>query len=417
MAANDDNPIADAVDDLATYPILTKEVGGYGGRSSRSGNASSASGGGSLTRAAQGAIRDLLGWRYRADDPKGFLAALNKAVDLKEVEGHIESTWKARPFMVQADLGEVTGAQASIYERARVAIEHALPLLDGLKPLRPDADLESTESMRSMVRSALVEMLAELGNVGGPRVQRVNDYFRRLLGKLPFTPEELFKNEYFLEVLRKPEKVNGQLGDLRDRFGLQRKRVLIVEEERNFTNFLILVDYTTSLLQTWVSQKSFIERNDSQGKFLGTQLVRLSQMLNVIVESVHEAYDAMDSVFFGPEERDVTEIVFDVDPRISVAELLGWVENFAGIEAPQLIEDSGKDGVAATGKTLGLLRRLVKAATSENQPAKVSSKAFASRRVQESLNSIERHLAAAVKIADGVKDGQDPPAQAPAQSA
>src|SRR5262249_47964515 len=115
--------ITGAGEDAVTYPILTKEINGYGGGPHR-GPPEPPAGGGSLTRTAQGAIRDLLGWRYRANDPKGFLAALNKAVELKQVEGHLESTWKARPFMVQADLGEVTGAQASIYERARVAIEH-----------------------------------------------------------------------------------------------------------------------------------------------------------------------------------------------------------------------------------------------------------------------------------------------------
>ena len=135
------------LEEAVTFPFLTKVVNGYGSGSragGSSGTAGGAAGGGSLTRTAQGAIRDLLGWRYRADDPKGFLAALNKAVDLTEVEGHVETTWKTRPFMVQADLGEVTGAQASIYERARVAVEHALPLLDTLKTLRPDADDEST---------------------------------------------------------------------------------------------------------------------------------------------------------------------------------------------------------------------------------------------------------------------------------
>ena len=361
-----DTELNNLLDEALTYPILTKGVNGHAGRN---GTGPAGDGGGSLTRTAQGAIRDLLGWRYRADDAKGFLAALNKAVDLKEVEGHVEWTWNARPVTVKADLGEVTGAQASIYERARVAVEHALPLLDMLKPLRPDADEQGTESLRAIVRSAFMELVGELSNVGGPRIHRVNEYFSRLLGLSSelFKPSILFADLKFLELIGQPEKVGGTLGSLATRFGLQRELVLTVEEERNFTNFLILVDYTTSLLQTWVAQKGFIERNDEQNKFLGTQLVRLSQMLNVIVESVHQAYDAMDSVFFGPEERDVTEIVFDGEPRITVAELLEWVEHFAGIEAPQLIQDSGKDGVVAVRNTLERLSTLVGSAISQAQ--------------------------------------------------
>ena len=123
--------------------------------------------------------------------------------------------------------------------------------------------------------------------------------------------------------------------------------------------------------------------------------MRLSQVLNVIVESVHEAYDAMDSVFFGPEERDVTEIEFNSEPRITVAELLGWVEHFAGVEAPQLIADSGKDGVDAVRITLERLRSrrgrsLAVAELLGTWP--MSTQAFGTRRVTESLKAIDKYL-------------------------
>ena len=39
---------------------------------------------------------------------------------------------------MQADLGAVTGAQASIYSRAKVALYQSLPLLEGLTSLRVD---------------------------------------------------------------------------------------------------------------------------------------------------------------------------------------------------------------------------------------------------------------------------------------
>lgn len=360
-----DKRLRNAVDEALTYPFLTKEVGGYDS-SSRSGESgASGHGGGSLTRTAQGAIRDLLGWRYRADDPKGFLAALNKAVNLKEVEGHIEFSWNtARPFMTKADMGEVTGAQAGIYERARLAVEHALPLLDSLKPLRPDADEEGIESVRTIVRTSLTELVTELGNVGGPRIQRVNDYLTRLLGVRDFGTD-FFGEQGYIDLVATPEEVDGALGLLRDRFGLQRRLVLNVEDERILTNFLIIVGHTTSIFDIWVAQKPFIERNDNDNKFLGTQLVRLSQLLNVIVESVHETYAAMDSVFFGPEERDVYEISWNGEPRITVAELLEWIEHFASIEAPQLIQDSGKDGVQTVRETLAILMNLVDNAISQ----------------------------------------------------
>jgi hypothetical protein len=349
------NGIKDVVEDAVTYPILTKEINGYGG-AGRNGESPGTSGG-KLTRMAQGALRDLLGWRYRDDDPKGFVAALNKAVELKQVEGHVEWTWNKRPFMVQADLGEVTGAQASIYTRAKAALSETLPLLAGLKPLRPDPDEENSESMRSMVRFALSELVNELGRVGGPRIQRVNEYFDQLLGPAP--------QHHF----GKPEEVEGQLGELGKRFGLQRNFVLTVDEEQDFTNFLIVVDYTNSLFQTWRAQREFFSRNGSADKFLGTQLVRLSEALAVIVESVQQTYDAMDSVFFGAEERQVALLEFAGHEPITVADLLHWLEHFAAVEAPQIIEDSGKDGVNVTAQTLGRLQVLLElAALESDQP-------------------------------------------------
>lgn len=365
--------LAGVAEEVVTYPLLTTAVPGNGYRGN--GYGGNGTGGvnsrgqvvvaGSMTHTVQSSIRDLLGWRYRADDPKGFVAALNKAVHLTEVQGHVQATWVARPAMVQADLGEVTGAQASLYERARNAFDHAMPLLDGLKPLRPEADDESTDAIRAIVRSAWTELVSELGQVSGPRVQRVNEFFTRLLGVTSFDIS-FFGTAAFAELVGQPERVGGALGVLKKRFGLERELVLKVDGERVVTNFITLVGHTTAMFETWVAQKPFFERNGNADKFLGTQLVRLSQILNVIVESVHEAYHAMDSVFFGAEERQIREVVFNGDTRITVAELLEWVEHFAAVEAPQLIEDSGKDGVDAVGLTLERLRDLVRSAVTQS---------------------------------------------------
>ena len=348
------NGITDSLEDAVIYPILTKEVNGY--TNGYSNGDSSGSSVDSLTRTAQRALRDMLGYRSRTDDPSGFVAALTKAVDLKEVEGHVEWTWNVRPYMVQADLGEVTGAQASIYARAKVALDNGLPLLDGLTALRPDADEENMASIKALVRSALTELVAELGTVGGPRLQRVDDYFTQLLGLTPGAspPAEVVAADL----------VDGWLGELRKRYGMDTTLVLTVEEEENYTNFLILVDYTNSLFQTWDSQRDSLSRTGTGTKYLGTELVWLSQALAVIVESVHEAYAAMDSVFFGPEERQVTVLEFTNSvsgnvESITVAELLSWIEHFAGVEAPQLIEDSGKDGVQSVYDTLNSIDALL----------------------------------------------------------
>src|SRR6202011_6104735 len=138
----------------------------------------------SLQGVAQNTIRQLLGWRYRSDDTKGFLAALGKTFSLKQVEGHIEWDVKPQNYMVQADLGEITGAQASIYARAKVALDQSSPLLEGLTLLgAPQFDVEDMEATRALVRTELTDLVRELGKVGGPRIQRVDSLFTLLLGQ------------------------------------------------------------------------------------------------------------------------------------------------------------------------------------------------------------------------------------------
>ena len=342
------------VEDAVTYPILTRETTGYDSSGPSTSTASGA-GGGSLGKLAQQTIREVLGWRFRAGDTKGFLAALNKAFALKEIEGHVEWDWKSQSYMLQADLGEITGAQASIHKQASVALEHALPLLEGLEPLRADADKEDSEAMRAIIRTELKELVNELAMIAGPRVQRVDSFFEKLVGAPPVSTD--------------PERVGGQLSRLRERFGLQRERVNTIVEEQTFSNFLILVDYVNSLFQSWQSKRAYFARNGSAEPFLGTQLVLLSQVMDVIIEQVRETYDAMDSVFIGPAERQTTMLSLPGEAPITVAELLSWVETFAASEGRQLIQEGGKDGVVIFRSTIERLQVLVnKAADLAEQP-------------------------------------------------
>lgn len=406
----DISKIRGVAEDAVTYPILTKEVDVYRGGGS-SGDSAALQSGGSATRMAQESIRQVLGWRYRGQDTKGFLAALNRAFDLKTIEGHTEWEWKPQNYMIQADLGEITGAQASILSRAKVIVEHALPLLEGLVPLREDADEDEMEAVRSIIRNALNELLREFGAARGPRVQRVNDYFDQLLGTDP-DPNS-------------PETIGGYLGVLRERFGLDRVKVNTIAEEQNLTNGIILVDYVITLYQTWKANRRYFDRSRTAEPFLGTQLVLLSQTLEAVAESVREAYDAMDSVFFSAVERQTTDIDFvsyDKDgkeipikvgnqvlfdktpPRMTITELLGWIEDFASVEARRLIQDAGKDGIVAARRTLRQLRDLSTGARLKSEDGSGNaSRGFHSSRVKRALQELETQLKKAYQLAADVR--------------
>src|ERR1700730_18008733 len=142
---DDRRDVIEAIEDVAIYPVLTDSVTLPRPRSG------GANAGLPITQTAETEIRQVLGWKYRDGDAKGVMQALSNSFTVTEEEGHTVVTWTPRSYaaVVSADLGEVTGAQASIYARAKVALDQILPLLDGLKGLRPDFDMPQADAMRA----------------------------------------------------------------------------------------------------------------------------------------------------------------------------------------------------------------------------------------------------------------------------
>jgi hypothetical protein len=407
------------VQDLNDFPFLTEEVdlGGRGAPAQPGGGA------GAVGQTVERALREVLGWRPRASDPKGFQAALLQAFTAEEVAGHTEYHWNPRSYAVeiQADLGAVTGAQASLYARAKSAVDQVLPLLEGLEALRVDFDPENVAAIRAIVRSQLTELVKELGIEGGPRVQRVDQLFQFLLGDTIAAADP--------RARRDPDQVGGSLGIFRDRFGLQRFRINEIKEEEIFSNFLIVIDHVVSLAESWDAQREFFVRGSTLVEpFLGTQLVLLSRDLEVIAESVHEVEFAMDSVFLGPSERQTLELRFPPGSASAalgtggtvarspspmfVSELLSWVERFATEEGRQLIDEGGKQGVAvAFLPTIQLLQALVHDArvlpAGAQDPARMPD-AYRRTRVQRALAELESQLAAAAARVEQIRAPNGP---------
>jgi hypothetical protein len=172
--------ITESVEDAVSYPLLTEQVSfpPSAGGAPTTAAVAPVPAGAALGQVAAKAVTDVLGWKVNTSDPKGFIGALTQSFTLTEVEGHTQATWNPRTYAVQTDLGGgITGAQASLYTRARDALDKALPLLDGLYPLDPDADPEFVKGLREMARSQMTEIVKELGATGGPSVLRVNTYF------------------------------------------------------------------------------------------------------------------------------------------------------------------------------------------------------------------------------------------------
>lgn len=387
--------LKESVVDLAAYPILTEEVSSAGGPP---GGAPAGAGGAPLGQIVDRELRAVLGWRTKVDDPKGFVAALNQSFAPKTSEGLTTWTWVPRSYAVTVDAGAITGAQASIWSRARAALDQSLPLLDGLRALDPAADAQNVEAIRSIVRSEFQELVYELGQQGGPTTQRVDSLFSLLL--------EIDSN-LGQAALVTGETVRGTLGQLRDVFGLTRRRVNTIDEEQNLTNFFIVVDYITSLQQSWVSQRTFFDHAGAN-PFFGTQTVLLTRQLAVVAESVQEVMFAMDSVFLREGERATIALDVPGGPPVFVGELLAWTRRWAGEEAPRLVEEGGVLGVSRLFPTVITLRDLVRGGLVQNQPGNTLPAGYRTSRVQRALSELADQLDETASLARSFQNARPP---------
>jgi hypothetical protein len=378
-------PLQESLADIASYMPTTHEESGPAPR--RTG---SASGGGNLQQLVDGALTAVLGRRLKTDDPKFFRASLKRAFTLEQQHGRPTYVWTPRSYAVQTELGgELTGAQASLYHRAKIALDDALPLLRGLEPLIPSPDREETEAVRGIIRTQMSELVEELGAEGGPRVQRVDSLFHMLA---------------------------GHFERMQQAFGFDDRFVNSVDEERRLTDFFVIRDYVGGLRSAWEGENGFRRQFTGERRFLGTQLVLLSRALSVVAESVDEAYQAMDAVALGPAERQTVRIDFPTHVRLHnetvpviehgpgrgkrppsqlIEELLSWVLRFATDEGRMLIEEGGRQGVMAMQPTARQLQLLVQGAAE----ARVSHVGFSRTRVRRALNELATQLGQVDRLA------------------
>jgi hypothetical protein len=321
--------------------------------------------------AVTAAIRDVLGWRPRVQDPKAFTAALSASFQLSTIEDHVVARYVPRGVAVQADLGGVTGGQASLYLRAKAAHEQITRMLDSLQPLRTDADPQDCEAYRGLVRDSVRRIVMELGREGGPRVPLVDSAFSVLTGYQPtvsppagrgagtppklsvmFAPTATFGitggNPGAVPTVPAevdPDSVPGQLGALRDRFGLDDDHVNTVDEEKQRTSFWTLVELVTDLQRSWDLRRLDFTLGAGNG-FLGTDLVQISRLLAAAAEQVDEFEAVLDSVLVSAAERQT--VVLDLNSGLTLDDLIQWLRTFLTEDGPNIIRDTGRDGLVSS---------------------------------------------------------------------
>lgn len=384
----------EAFTDLAAYPVLTEEVSTTGVPAPAAGG-TGGGGGAAYAQVVDQAMRDVLGWRP-GGDLSGFQAALTGAFQLREVEGHTQWTWQQRGYAVQADMGALTGAQASIYARAKSALDQMQPLLSGLTPLNPALfPPQDLEAIRTVITAELQELVTELALPGGPRIQRVDQLFHLLTG-----------NRVGSRNLN-PDQVQGNLGTLRDRFGLTVDEIDTVDEERIVTNFRIVVEQVLSLQASWSTDRGMLTPFDPRASF-GTVLIWLSRSLEAVCESVSDLTFALDSVFVDAAQRQVIELKFPGEKALLLSDLLDWVQRASGEEGPRIIQDAGKDGVFAFAPVLLRLSGLISSTRQAAQQDTSLPAGMSTPRVDRALQVLVSQLAEAANLAGQVNRDAPP---------
>jgi hypothetical protein len=408
--ANGPSRVTRDVEDAVTYPILTEQVTFPRSGGGPTAGISSPQSGTGLGMTAALAIGDVLGWKVSDADPKGFVGALTQAFTLTDVEGHVESKWNPRTYAVQTDLGGgITGAQASLYTRAKDALDQSLSLLDGLYPLDPEADPEYVRALREMARSQMTEIVREFGAVGLPSVLRIDTYFKILLGQDP-------KNIAFGSsgVQFDPDQINGTLGEIRDTYGISFRGNPFnnsIEDEQDITNFRVISDYMTSLMQSWIANREFFFVRRRQPAFFGTQLVLISRQLNVIAETVDELRFVLDSVFIGPNERRTLLLRFRHPsfPPMFLEDILEEIERFVKNEAPRLLRDGGKISVLNNIKpVMESLREMIDEARHPQSSGDLPD-GFRTARVHHAFDDLRSQLDELINLTDQVEQRVPPP--------
>jgi hypothetical protein len=311
------------------------EAASYLSRNQSNGDGGTPNGKGGSADTVDTAIESLLGARPQTG--ADFRTLLSRAFTTSQVDGRTEVTYR-RPTTAGAMMlsggGVLTGAQATIVNRARQARDEIFHDLDALVPLTLTPDPDLVRDVRALIHDTVDQVVAELATPGGPNILRIDQLLRELAGAGA--------------VAEPPAPVTaadpqGLLGRLSDVFGMDRTNISSLDDERTFTSFVSIVSTTAGLCAEWVSDRAFLNPlTGTQQPFLGTQIVQIERGLAVVGQAVAETRRALGRAEVEPTEQDLP--IGSGGTTTSIGSVLDWVDAFARTGGNR-IRYGGQDGI------------------------------------------------------------------------
>ncbi len=178
-----------------------------------------------------------------------------------------------------------------------------------------------------------------------------------------------------------------------------------VADEEDITNFRVISDYMTSLMQSWIANRDFFIVSPDRIAFFGTQLVLIGRQFGSVADTVNEVRFALDSVFIGRNERQSLLLKFRdaALPGMFLEDMLVEIESFVTDEGPRLLRDGGK--ISVKNNILPVVRsylRLVRQAHDPENKYKVPD-GFRTARVRRTLDDLQDQLSDLVQLIEQVE--------------
>jgi hypothetical protein len=226
-------------------------------------------------RVVDRAINQVLG-KSPGKGANNFVNALDTAFPSK---GYGRSTMTlssgSENYSTNGLLAEISTEQAILYRQVSTNMTDALKVLARIQYFSPNADKESVEALRELIRGRINFLVEEFRRADEPRSDLVTSYLRALT---EYTNE--FGKKAFLNA-------SGS--------------AVTIEDEEQVTNFKLFKSYLQTLRNAWAGY----DKDERSGRFnsLSVRVDRAKVLLPIVAQANLDFSNALESVGLSENER------------------------------------------------------------------------------------------------------------------